>query len=136
MHHLIYFDTSAALKLFKEEAESQALSAWLAQQGSAVVVTSDLTRTELRRALHAAGAAAEVWQYSEEWLADAAVLRLTPALFDQAGRLAPNSSLRSLDAVHVSAALSIAPSVIAFAAYDKRLIDAARAVGLMTVSPA
>ena len=136
MHRLVYFDTSAALKLFKEEAESAALEAWLSGQGAALVITSDLTRTELRRGLHHAEAEAEVWRSAEEWLEGAALLRLTPALFDQAGRLVPRSGLRSLDAIHVCAALSVAPSVVAFVAYDKRLLDAAVAVGLKAISPA
>ena len=51
----LYLDTSAAVKLFKQEPESAALDQWLAGRGSALVLMSDLTRCELRRALEAAG---------------------------------------------------------------------------------
>jgi predicted nucleic acid-binding protein len=134
-HRLIYLDTSAALKLFKQEAESAALMAWLSTEGSALVVTCDLSRTEVRRGLHAAGASPKTRQQAEDWLDSAAVLRLPPALFDQAGRLNPGGTLRTLDAIHVAAAMSVAPAVIAFVAYDKRLLEAAAAVGLRTLAP-
>lgn len=133
---LLYFDTSAAIKLFKREAESDALGAWLSTQGSALVITSDLTRTELRRALHTAQAAPATWQQVEQWLDEAALIRLTPSVFDTAGRLSPNTALRSLDALHVAAAMTVAPAVTAFVAYDKRLLAAAETVGLRTSAPA
>jgi hypothetical protein len=40
----IYLDTSAALKLFKAEAKTDALKAWLSTKGSAIALTCNLTR--------------------------------------------------------------------------------------------
>lgn len=133
---VIYLDTSAAVKLFKEEPESAVLEAWLAGQGSAIVLTSDLARTELRRALQAAGTGPAACREADEWLVDSALIRLTPALCDQAGTLSPGTRLRSLDALHAVAALSLGPALTALVAYDERLATAARAAGLPVVSPA
>lgn len=132
---VVYLDSSAAVKLFKAEPESPALEAWLAAQGSALVLTSDLTRTELRRAMHAAGTGPDIRKEVQAWLADSALLRLTPALCDRAGDLCSATRLRSLDALHTAAALSLMPALIAFVAYDERLIEAARAAGLPVSSP-
>ena len=50
------------------------------------------------------------------------------------------SALRSLDAIHLASALSLAPpqgsnSVDMFVTYDRRLASAARAAGLTVVAP-
>lgn len=132
---IIYVETSAAVKLFKSEPESAALEAWLSGQGSALVLTSDLTRAELPRALSAAQVAPDACQEAEKWLADNALMRLTPAICDRAGKLAPNTGLRSLDALHTSAALSVAAALTAFVAYDQRLIKVAGQADLPVVTP-
>ena len=132
----LYLDTSAAVKLFKEEPESAALDQWLARRGAALVLTSDLTRCELRRALEAAGVGADAQREAEDWLADCALIRLTRDLCDRAGTLAPQARLRSLDALHTAAALSLGQALAAFVAYDQRLIDAARQASLPVSSPA
>jgi hypothetical protein len=132
---LIYVETSAAAKLFKEEPESAALQAWLASQGSALVLTSDLTRTELLRAMAAAKIGSDARAEAERWLADTALIRLSPALCDQAGDLAPGTRLRSLDALHTAAGLRLMPALVAFLAYDKRLADAAEQAGLPVATP-
>jgi len=43
--------------------------------------------------------------------------------------------LRSLDALHLASALSIAADLTAFIAYDRLLATAAEAAGLPTVQP-
>jgi predicted nucleic acid-binding protein len=133
---VVYLDTSAAARLFKTEPESAALETWLTTQGSALVLTSDLTRTELRRAMHAAGVSHEVREEAEAWLADCALLRVAPALCDRAGDLCPATRLRSLDALHTAAALSLVPALMAFVTYDERLAEVARVSGLPVSSPA
>jgi uncharacterized protein len=44
--------------------------------------------------------------------------------------------LRTLDAIHLAAALSTRPSLSAFVTYDKRLATAAQEAGLPVLSPA
>jgi predicted nucleic acid-binding protein len=133
----VYLDTSAAVKLFKQEEGSDALLQWLSTRhaATALLVTCDLTRAELRRALHASDAGPDVLADASDWLSRAAVLRLTPDLLDRAGDHARGTTLRTLDAVHVVAAMALGPVLEAFVAYDKRLCDAAAAASLNPVSP-
>jgi len=131
----VYLDSSAAVKLFREEPESDALEHWLAAQDSALVLTCDLTRTEVRRALHAVGVGQEVQRACDDWLVDCALLRLNTTLCDRAGQLLPGARLRSLDALHLSAALVLGPALVAFVAYDDRLCAAAGQAGLPVASP-
>jgi hypothetical protein len=53
-------------------------------------------------------------------------------LFTDAGMM-PGASLRSLDALHVAAALSVDSDVVF--AYDAGVLEAARVVGLASESP-
>lgn len=62
------------------------------------------------------------------------MLRVDADTFDRAGRLEP-ASLRTLDALHVSAAMTLGPDLSGIAAYDMRLLDAARSAGIPTASP-
>lgn len=55
-------------------------------------------------------------------------------VFDHAGRLDP-PSLRSLNALHLAAALTLGPDLAGFVGYDQRLLDAAAAVGITVASP-
>ena len=55
-------------------------------------------------------------------------------MFDLAGRLLP-VELRSLDALHLAAALSIGRDLQAIVTYDKRMADAARKSGIPVESP-
>ena len=67
------------------------------------VVSSDLLRTEARRAAaHDAVAAAVV----EQLLESMTLTRLTPRMFDEAGLLRVAGPLRSLDAIHIVAPAS------------------------------
>ncbi|MBE3000941.1 type II toxin-antitoxin system VapC family toxin [Nocardiopsis sp. HNM0947] len=131
----VYLDTSAAIKLLKDEVESQALVDWLDEHGTDRQITSHLTRTELPRALHAAGVDPGTMDHAQEWLGRAAHVRMPAETFDAAGALAPGARLRSLDALHVAAASGLGSLVSAFVAYDKRLVEAAEAAGLTAVSP-
>jgi predicted nucleic acid-binding protein len=131
----IYLDTSAALKLFKEEVESEALDAWLDERANTRLITSYLTRTELSRALHAVGAEKATMMRSWAWLAQVAQLRMPAEVFDTAGGLAPGSRLRSLDALHVASALGLGSALSYFVTYDRRLVEAAEEAGITVAAP-
>lgn len=123
--------TSAAAKLLIEEPESAALSGYLDDlaQVPGQVVSSVLLETELRRLAIRHGLA----QTAVSDLLDRLdVAEPDRATFTEAGLL-PGSHLRSLDALHVAVALRA--DVDAFAAYDERPTEAARAVGLEAVAP-
>lgn len=131
----VYLDSCAAIKLFKDEVESDALEDWLVQQSSARQITSYLTRTELRRGLHAMAAGPATHQRADHWLQRCAHVAMPAAVLDQAGALAPGTRLRSLDAIHVAAALSLGAALAYFVSYDKRLLAAAEEHGLPVAAP-
>jgi hypothetical protein len=60
---------------------------------------------------------------------------VTQDLLDTASTMPPQA-LRCSEAIHLASALAIKPALIAFVAYDKRLLAAAREAGLPTATPA
>ena len=56
------------------------------------------------------------------------------AVLEQAGRLDP-AIVRSLDAIHLAAALMLGDDLEAFVTYYERLAEAARANGVAVVAP-
>jgi predicted nucleic acid-binding protein len=127
-----YLDTSALVKLVVVETETPALIAWL-RETDRRVVTADLARTELLRAVRRS--APDRLVRARNVLAAVDLLGLDAPLLDQAALLDP-PSLRTLDALHVAAALVLGDDLEGFVAYDERLLAAAAAAGLVTVSPA
>jgi uncharacterized protein len=64
-----------------------------------------------------------------------ALVDLTRDLMEQAGTLLP-ADLRSLDAIHLAAALSLGDELGDLITYDARMVAAAEVQGLSAVSPA
>lgn len=125
-----YLDTSAALKLLVEEPESAPLAAELDDEEPDLVACW-LLETELRRSVVRLDG---LTQEHVTGLLDAVSLHAVPAsLFREAGLL-PGAGLRSLDAIHLAAALRL--GVDRMVTYDRRLADASRAVGVVPASPA
>jgi len=133
---VFYADASALVKLVRDEAESEALRAFLAD---ADLVSSELVLTEIPRAVRRAVAQdpalpLDLLLERTAELIDALALRpLDRALLEGAGALA-EPALRALDAIHVASAVTIDP-VGAFVTYDERQAAAARLAGLRTMSP-
>ncbi len=127
-----YLDTSALVKLVVEEAETAALRAWWREHGT-TPVACDLVRTELMRAVRRAAPEAAVQAHA---VLDALVLlAVTSRVFDVAGRLEP-TTLRSLDAIHLAAALELGDELEGLVTYDDRLAEAASAYGIAVLAPA
>ncbi len=127
-----YLDTSALAKLVVAEPETNALRAWLAEQDR-TLVSCDLTRTELTRAVRRVAPERILQAHA---LLDGLTLITVPAsTFAAAGRLDPDQ-LRSLDAIHLAAALELGDDLEALVAYDQRLQHAAQLNGIEVVAPA
>ena len=126
-----YLDTSALVKLVTREAETDALRAWLAERERGPV-SCDLVRTELARAARRSDP--RRMRRVREVLDALALIKVTTATFETAGRLDP-TGLRSLDAIHVAAALDLGDDLEGFVAYDRRLADAAEANGIAVLAP-
>jgi len=127
---LLYLDTPALVKLVVREDETAALLAALA---GAELVTSALARTEIARAVTRAGVGSRQAR-ADQVLARTAQLVIDDGTLDHAGTLLP-PALRSLDAIHVAAALGLADRMEGLITYDVRMAAAARAHGLTVRSP-
>ena len=126
-----YLDTSAAVKLVVEEVGSKALRAWV-MKTTEPIVSSDLLRTELLRATRR-GAPDQV-QQARAVLDSLVLLTVSTSLFEQAGTLEPDL-LRSLDALHLAAALDLGDDLDGVITYDDRLASAAVALGPAVIAP-
>lgn len=124
-----YLDTSAATKLLVAEDQSERLAHELdATQPD--LVACYLLETEVRRVVHRVD---DLTHEAATAVLDGVDLyEVPPSLFREAGLL-PGENLRSLDAVHLAAAVRI--GVDAVLTYDARMITAARELGLATVAP-
>ena len=133
---VFYADASALVKLVRDEAESEALCAFLAD---ADLVSSELVLTEIPRAVRRAVALEPalpldlLLERTAELIDALALCPLDRALLEGAGALA-EPALRALDAIHVASAVALDP-VGAFVTYDERQAAAARLAGLRTISP-
>lgn len=125
-----YLDTSAALKLLVEEPGSEALARELDREQPDLVACW-LLETELRRATHREPALGQ--QLVSELLDGVNLYEVPPSLFREAGLL-PGANLRSLDALHLAAAVRI--GVDRVVTYDTRMADSARSLGLSVLAPA
>lgn len=133
---IVYFDSSAFVKLVVEEDGSELAAAlW---DGCDAAVSSRLAYPEVRAALAAAGRdhrlhiedqrrAEDTWE--EFWAATRAV-ELTESITMHAGELAGVHALRGADAVHLASVLAIGAAETLLAAWDKRLRSGAEAAGL------
>lgn len=126
-----YFDTSALIKLVIREPESAALQSWLAETAG-LRATSDLSRVELVRAARRAGP--EYPPLAAEVLADLVKIEIGEEVLRLAGVLGPQH-LRSLDAVHLATALQLQSALEGVVTYDRRMADAAAALGIPVVAP-
>lgn len=133
---IVYFDSSAFVKLVVEEDGSELAAAlW---DGCDAAVSARLAYPEVRAALAAAGRAhrldiedqrcAEA-TWDEFWAATRAV-ELTEPITMHAGELAGVHALRGADAVHLASVLAIGAADTLFAAWDKQLRSGAESAGL------
>ena len=138
---LVYFDSSAFVKLLTEEAGTElAADLW---DGCDAAMSSRLAYPEVRAALAAAArnhdlgaedhdAAEQTW--NDYWAATRPV-EFTAAVEQQAGQLARMHALRGADSIHLASALAISDPGLVIAVWDRRLHAGAQAAGLR-VAPA
>ena len=124
-----YLDASAALKLVLDEPESAALAETLDDAAPELVGTW-LLETEMRRAAHRIG---PLTQEMVSGVLQAVGLYEMPAsVFREAGLLA-GPGLRSLDALHLAAAVRIGVEHVV--TYDERMARSANDLGLHVLAP-
>ena len=130
---VLYADTSALLKRAVVEAESTAVRAVLVEANTSgeLVTASALAWLEVWRALRRAGIG-DVRPAWDQALSGIASHPMTPDVLVRARGTGP-ASLRTLDAVHLTSALTVGATRML--TYDARLATAAEAVGIQVLSP-
>jgi uncharacterized protein len=133
---VIYADSSALVKLVRDEVETPSLRMFLSGSD---LVSSELVVTELPRAMRRAAVGlparllVRVLDTVGTLLDAIALVPLDRPLLLAAGAL-DEPSLRSLDAIHIASALALWP-LDAFVSYDDRQAAAARLAGIRTAAP-
>lgn len=126
-----YLDSSALVKLVLREADSAPLADHL--HGGPQLASAGLAHVEVVRAVRPWGG--EAVQRARALLAEVDILPLEAPLLDAAADL-KDVHLRSLDAIHVAAALSLGDHLAELITYDHRMAGAAERLGLPVASPA
>ncbi len=128
---MYYLDTSAAVKLLIVEKGSTALRRWL-ESHEEEIFSSDLLRTELLRVTRRA--APELMVQARIILDTLIMVTLSTTVFERAVMIEPGI-LRSLDALHLAAALELGDDLQGLITYDQRLADSAKTLGIDVVTP-
>lgn len=125
-----YLDTSAFIKLIRSEPESRALRAEIASGDG--LVSSALLLVEGRRAASRYGGIALM--RAKAALSTVTLLPIDDLTLEAAAGLRP-PELRSLDALHLAAAVSLGGDLGLLYCYDARLASAGTAIGLDVCQP-
>lgn len=126
---VFYLDTSAFLKLVVAEPESPAMRGWMASNGPCW--SSQLLRSEAMRAARRLGVDAAIINQALDVVA---LVMPVPSTFVAAGRLEP-PQLRTLDALHLAAALELGDDLDGLVTYDARMVEGARTAGMAVITP-
>lgn len=127
---MVYLDSSALVKLVVAESESAALQREL--RGEPERASCALARVEVVRAVRPHGAAAVA--RARRLLRRLDLIQLDEELLDAAA-MVDGGLLRSLDAIHLAAALLLGDDLTSIITYDQRMTAAAAAVGLTVSAP-
>jgi predicted nucleic acid-binding protein len=131
----IYVDTSALLKRYVDEADSDAADALLKSdpelltaRHTIVEVRRNLARMLFRRDLVSARAA-----FAAD-LRSISIIELDELTCESAATIAETIGVRSLDALHLAAARRVSGPGVGFLTFDLRQAQAARTLGLTVIA--
>lgn len=128
----LYLDASALVKRYVEEDGSEEVLAAMA--GADAWTICRIGYVETVRAVGLAGGRRVLRRVHADW-PSFDVIEVDADLTETAAELALDSELRSLDALHLAAALVLPPESLTLATWDTRLHRAAREQGLETLPP-
>lgn len=126
----LYLDSSALVKRYVKEAGSDAVVE--AMTRARVFKMCRVGFVETERAVAFGGEPEDVERLKGEWVS-ADFIEVDEDLAEQAAKLAVEHRLRTLDALHLAAALTLADDNPVFATWDRRLHQAARAEGFEAI---
>lgn len=136
---MLYFDTSALVKLYLEESGSNAVAAAIAPE--AVVATHQIAYLETHSAFSRASREGRLTgdaldqarsEFERDW-SSYLVVHVSPPLLGHAVKLVDSFGLRAYDALHLAAADTLSKQsgqAVLFACFDRRLNRAAEVLGL------
>ena len=127
---MLYLDASALVKRYVEEEGSELVLS--AMEGARSWAMCRVGYVETVRAVALAGGRKALKRVESDWLSFD-VIEVDAALSEHAAQLALSAELRSLDALHLAAALVLPPDDLTIATWDVRLHRAARKQGLETL---
>lgn len=130
---LLYLDSSALVKLVLDEPETQPLIDFLT--GYPERVTSTVAVVEVRRAVRRVSEETFYLLRADQVLEGVHQIPVDERTVRLARELTP-SALRTLDALHLAAAVSLGANLAGMVAYDHRLKDAAENQNLQVFAPA
>jgi predicted nucleic acid-binding protein len=125
-----YVDASALVQTVIEEPQSAALVDWLRDKDN--LAACDLVRVEAVRAVRLSDPAAVA--RARKVVSTLILIRLDDSVYELAADLEP-PLLRSLDAIHLSAALSLGRDLAGIVTYDRRMTEGAQELGLHVEVP-
>lgn len=128
----LYLDSSALVKRYVDEAGSDAIVAAMSSADTCSICRIGFVETV--RAVARGGEPEDVERAERDW-GSFRVVEVDRMVAERAARLGVATGLRTLDAVHLAAALSL-PAGVTFATWDARLHRAAREHGLQTLPAA
>lgn len=130
MLDIAYLDSSAIVKTLVEEPESKALRGFL--RNFKIHASAELARAEVLRAVRRVEPDAVPRAY--EAFERLVFITVTESLLDAAGTLDP-PELRTLDAIHLAAARTVAAQLGALVTYDARMKRAGAALAFPVEAP-
>jgi len=126
----LYVDSSALLKRYVDEPDSEAADSFLRSDPS--LLTARHTIVEVRRNLTRLLAGGELSTARSSFAADLevlAIVELDEMTCEGAAQIAEVTGVRTLDALHLAAAQRIGGPAVPFLTFDLRQAQAARALG-------
>jgi predicted nucleic acid-binding protein len=130
---MLYLDSSALVKRYLAEDGSEAVLN--AMEGARALSMCRVGFVETLRAVDQAGERRDVKRFERDWLS-IDVVEVDRSLSERAAELTLSHRLRSLDALHLAAALSLPGEDLTVATWDVRLHRATRDQGLQTLPQA
>ena len=126
----LYVDSSALVKLYLEERDSEAAAqllaadeAWITARHAQVEV-----RRTLARALNGAALRGAREQFDRDWRG-VDIVELTADVCDAAADIAETTGASTLDALHLGAARAVGGGNLPIVTFDLRQAQSARALG-------
>jgi uncharacterized protein len=123
-------DASALVKRYVAESDSEPVRDAMERADDWYICRIGFVETLRAVGLAAGTRATKV--VKEEWPAFG-IVEVDQPLVEHAAKLALNRDLRSLDSLHLAAALVLPGEELVFATWDRRLHTAARAEGLLLI---